>query len=119
MLAYELWVLVVDMSAEASVKVNEATLIAEITETIHDLFQALFIGDLVLQHLPDQFRILGIRYITQFTDLLDDILEILQYALVVIHLSAHGFQSSPTILLFVFCVISAETSRATGLVFLG
>ena len=38
MLSHELRILVVNMSAEASVKLNEADLIAEIAEAIHDLF---------------------------------------------------------------------------------
>lgn len=36
MLSHELRILVVNMSAEASVKLNEANLIAEIAETVHD-----------------------------------------------------------------------------------
>lgn len=36
MLSHELRILVVNMSAEASVKLNEANLVAEIAETVHD-----------------------------------------------------------------------------------
>ncbi len=38
MLSHELRILVVNMSAEASIKIDEADLIAEIAEAIHDLF---------------------------------------------------------------------------------
>ena len=38
MLSYELRILVIDVSAKASIKIDEADLIAEIAEAIHDLF---------------------------------------------------------------------------------
>ena len=38
MLSHELRILVIDVSAKASIKIDEADLIAEIAETIHDLF---------------------------------------------------------------------------------
>ena len=38
MLSHELRILVIDVSAKASIKIDEADLIAEIAEAIHDLF---------------------------------------------------------------------------------
>ena len=36
--SHELRILVIDVSAKASIKIDEADLIAEIAEAIHDLF---------------------------------------------------------------------------------
>ena len=38
MLSHELRILAIDVSAKASIKIDEADLIAEIAETVHDLF---------------------------------------------------------------------------------
>lgn len=87
MLTYELRILVVDMSAETSVQLNKATLIAEVTETIHDLLEPMLLRDLIVQHLTDQHRILAICRIPKSADPLDYILEFFHCVLVVIHLS--------------------------------
>lgn len=87
MLTYELRVLVVDVSAETAVQLNEATLIAEVTEAIHDLLQPMLLGDLIVQYLTDQHRVLAICRIPKSADPLDYILEFFHCILVVIHLS--------------------------------
>ena len=82
------------MAAETTVKVDEATLVAEVAEAIHDLFQPIFLGDLIVQHLADQLRILGIGRVPQRTDPFDYVSEFLYYILVVIHVVERvGYQS--------------------------
>lgn len=54
MLSHKLWVLIIDMSAQPSVKLNKPFFITKVAEPIHDLFQFEFLCDLIRQHIIDQ-----------------------------------------------------------------
>ena len=75
MFTYKLRILIIDVTAEGSIKLNEAAFVAEITESVHDLLQPFFHGDLILQHLLYQHRVLCIGGIPKSVDTLYDILE--------------------------------------------
>ena len=77
MFTYKLRILIIDVTAEGSIKLNEAAFVAEITESVHDLFQPFFLGDLILQHLLYQHRVLRIGGIPKPVDTLYDILYLL------------------------------------------